>query len=704
MSVATRSRFQKKRSGFGAPSGARRRFRWSRLTLITVTVCITLSVVAFFGTRARDRAQRAVEFEEEAIQFGVAGGLRFAMPIEALRSTASFMATVERVDRAKFRAFTEPLLEAFPQLYAIEWMPLVLNENREAHEAAAHEDGFSFYRISERTATGELLPSPERDFYLPLFYMEPPSELALGMDAIATAHGAEVPQRAYHTGEFAASGSFQLVEDAEGIQSLVVYAPVRDIPIVPYTDPVPNPDPFLGLAAIILRIEPTVQLAREIAGDDQLDIAFIDETDTNAVELIYASSESMSERALDPGVRRARIHGPRAPVLWSRDFDFADRNWRVIVAPAPDSDWEHSSVPWIVLVVGLLLAVVITYGVGLLETIFRLRQQVDKALELGQYTLGRKLGEGGMGVVYEAQHKMLARPAAIKLIRPENLANSTLASAKLSTVLGRFESEARATARLQSPHTISIYDYGRTDRGEFYYVMELLIGVDFESLVVRFGPVNPARVVMLLRQACHSLAEAHQEGMVHRDIKPANLYTCRKGLELDFVKILDFGLVKEQQEGGSGQTIEGTIIGTPAYMAPEMVMAKPDIDGRADLYALGCVAYWMLCGQMVFEGETAMGIAAKHVSEDPTPPSKRTETPIPPELERIVLQCLEKKADDRPADAMVLDRMLRDTGLGLEWDEERAARWWETHLPVQAVKASATAPMASPAQRTVIID
>jgi serine/threonine-protein kinase len=348
--------------------------------------------------------------------------------------------------------------------------------------------------------------------------------------------------------------------------------------------------------------------------------------------------------------------------------------------------------------------VAITLGVGMLQTIFRLRRQVDAALELGQYTLGRKLGEGGMGVVYEAEHRLLARPAAIKLIRADSSSHDEKARAKHSTMLSRFEAEARATARLQSPHTIGIYDYGRTDRGEFYYVMELLNGIDFESLVVRFGPVDPARTVVLLRQACHSLAEAHTAGMVHRDIKPANLYTCRLGQEYDFVKVLDFGLVKEHRHEESGQTLEGSMVGTPAYMAPEMVMAKPDIDGRADLYALGCVAYWMLCGQMVFEGRSAMGLAAKHVSEEPPPLSERAKTEIPPALERIVMMCLNKKKEDRPDDASTLDRLLRDTGLESGWDEDRAKRWWEQHLAPSEPSAPSTPPAGGGGLLTVILD
>jgi serine/threonine-protein kinase len=281
----------------------------------------------------------------------------------------------------------------------------------------------------------------------------------------------------------------------------------------------------------------------------------------------------------------------------------------------------------------------------------KLGHQVSRARELGSYRLGELLGRGGMGEVYLATHRMLARPAAIKLIRPEALAGEDGTKAQLATA--RFRREAEAAARLKSPHTVQLYDFGVTDEGRLYLVMELLEGLDLDSLVRRDGPVTAARVVHILGQVCESLEEAHDAGLVHRDIKPANIHLGRVGREPDFVKVLDFGLVKSVEGGGEADplaTVAGMTLGTPAYMAPEMVQSET-IDGRADLYSLGCVAYFLLTGQLVFQGDTAIQTMFMHIQQEPVPPSERTENPIPPALERLILTCLAKQPEDRPASA-----------------------------------------------------
>ena len=276
---------------------------------------------------------------------------------------------------------------------------------------------------------------------------------------------------------------------------------------------------------------------------------------------------------------------------------------------------------------------------------------------MGSYRLTELLGRGGMGEVWRAEHRLLARTAAIKLVRPEVLGASNEADVKLA--LRRFEREARATAALNSPHTIRLYDFGTTNDGAFYYVMELLSGRDLESMVREFGPLPAERVVYLLRQVCHSLADAHARGLVHRDIKPANIYVCRMGLDYDFIKVLDFGLVKFR-----GSTADQTLVtgdhpttGTPAYMAPEVILGAADVDRRADVYALGCVAYYLLTGQLVFEADTPMKMLMHHVQTKPEPPSARTELPIPRDLEELVMACLEKDPEKRPPDAEHLYRL-----------------------------------------------
>ena len=314
------------------------------------------------------------------------------------------------------------------------------------------------------------------------------------------------------------------------------------------------------------------------------------------------------------------------------------------------------------------------------RVIYRLGVAVKQARELGSYRLVELLGQGGMGEVWRAEHRLLARPAAVKLIRPEMLGD--VSPERRREVLSRFEREAQATAAMRCPHTVELYDFGVTDDGAFYYVMELLDGLDAETLVQRHGPLPAERVVYLLRQVCHSLGEAHQLGLIHRDIKPANVFVCRYGLELDWVKVLDFGLVKSGPERGPDArlTADGAIGGTPAFMAPEQVLGDRPIDGRTDLYAAGCLAYWLLTGTLVFEGRTAVETMMMHVQAEPVPPSRRSEVAIPEALERAVLACLEKDPDRRPANADALDALLAAIPLDA-WTAARAREWWRAHCP-----------------------
>lgn len=303
----------------------------------------------------------------------------------------------------------------------------------------------------------------------------------------------------------------------------------------------------------------------------------------------------------------------------------------------------------------------------------RLGQQVVKAREMGSYQLNELLGRGGMGEVYKATHRMLARPAAIKLIRPDKIGDA----GNRELAVKRFRREAEAAANLRSPHTVELYDFGVTEDGTFYFVMELLVGMDLESLVRASGPIPPARVIHILRQVCESLEEAHAGGLVHRDIKPANIHIGRLGLRYDFVKVLDFGLVKAVEVESTGHSLEtaaGRTPGTPAYMAPEMAMGEA-VDGRADLYALGCVAYYLLTARLVFDGESPLQVIAKHLQHAPVSPSERMGVTLPPGLERVIMACLAKRPEGRPESARKLAELL--AAIELEpWGDRQAEEWW----------------------------
>ena len=316
----------------------------------------------------------------------------------------------------------------------------------------------------------------------------------------------------------------------------------------------------------------------------------------------------------------------------------------------------------------LLLGVAVVIS----RVVTRLGLQVARERELGSYRLGELLGRGGMGEVYLATHRMLARPAAIKLIRPEAL-GADAAAAELAA--RRFRREAEAAASLRSPHTVELYDFGVTEDQTLYFVMELLEGLNLETLVQRHGPLPANRTIHLLRQVCESLEEAHAAGLVHRDIKPANIHLGRLGLRYDFAKVLDFGLVKSVTGVGEDSlaTAAGITPGTPAYLAPEIARGDP-VDGRADIYAVGCVAYFLLTGELVFEAENALQMVARHLSAEPVPPSIRGSVALPPELDRLVLACLAKQPSARP-DARELGRALAEVPVE-PWTEEDAAAWW----------------------------
>lgn len=316
------------------------------------------------------------------------------------------------------------------------------------------------------------------------------------------------------------------------------------------------------------------------------------------------------------------------------------------------------------------------------KEIFQLGTDVKREREMGSYRLVERIGKGGMGEVWRAEHRMLARPAAVKLINVEALQRDRESA---DNARKRFEREASATAMLRSPHTVELYDYGQSADGTIYYVMELLEGVDLDTLVGRFGPQPPSRVIYLLRQACASLEEAHQRGLLHRDVKPANMFASRLGTSIDFLKVVDFGLAKVQSASGFDDvqlTAAGATTGTPAYMAPELVTGGENVDGRADLYSLGCVAFWLLTGRLVFPSKSAMRMMVSHARDEPPAPSSVSELSIPAALDEVVLRCLAKDPDDRPQSASELAELLDAVECESSWDEEAARPWWDTHLPV----------------------
>jgi serine/threonine-protein kinase len=331
---------------------------------------------------------------------------------------------------------------------------------------------------------------------------------------------------------------------------------------------------------------------------------------------------------------------------------------RIYITPyQPLPPLAHISSSIIVSTVVVLLA-----SIGS-DVLYGLRRKVSEATRLGQYTLDRKIGEGGNGSVYRARHAMLRRPTAIKRIQPEKAGVETL---------DRFEREVQHMSQLTHWNTVAVYDYGRSPDGVFYYAMEYLDGIDLENLVIDFGAQPAGRVISILTQMCAALGEAHRRGVIHRDIKPANVILCERGEVPDVAKVVDFGLAKEIDKN-SGDTKQ--ILGTPAYIAPEAVTDPDTIGPAADLYAVGCVGYFLLTGRRVFEGKTSVDLCVQHVTAVPKPPSTMTTHPIPPALEQIILRCLAKQPSERPEDAATLAKLLRD--VPHTWTDDAATAWWK---------------------------
>ncbi|MBV8486795.1 MAG: serine/threonine protein kinase, partial [Planctomycetaceae bacterium] len=316
------------------------------------------------------------------------------------------------------------------------------------------------------------------------------------------------------------------------------------------------------------------------------------------------------------------------------------------------------------------------------HTINKFRTEAFRARRLNQYRLTRKLGSGGMGEVHLAEHQLLKRPCAIKLIRQ--------GLSQMPRVLARFELEVRATARLSHWNTVEVFDYGRTEDGTFYYVMEYLPGLSLQELVDRHGPLPASRIIYLLAPACDALREAHEAGLIHRDLKPPNIFAAYRGARYDVAKLLDFGLVKPTKEDSPILTREGTVTGSPLYMAPEQITRSGPPDARTDIYAMGAIAYFLLCGRPPFLGSDSMAVMVAHARDPVLPPSQHR-AGVPADLEQIIMRCLAKDPDERFQNAAELARALLSCADAGGWSAEQAEAWWKEHEPQACASPIASA-------------
>jgi serine/threonine protein kinase len=496
-----------------------------------------------------------------------------------------------------------------------------------------------------------------------------------------------------------------------GVPTMFIFAPVRD-------------DSFQVVAALALRIRPEkeftriVQLGRmgasgETYAFDKTGLLVSNSRFDDEMKLLGLLPDHKNTRSLlnlhlrDPGGNvtagyRPKVHREELPLTklateatagkTGYDVD-GYRDYRGVsslgawtwlpkyqIALACEIDAGEAYRPLMILrwtffslfaLLGLCSAAIFVFSV----IVARMQREAQKAAidskKLGQYRLEKKLGAGGMGIVYKGYHAILRRPTAIKLLSVDKVNESSIE---------RFEREVQITCQLNHPNTVAIYDYGRTDEGVFYYAMEFLDGIDLQNLVDKYGPQSEARVIHILRQICGSLYEAHSLGLVHRDIKPANIMLNRRGAEPDIVKVLDFGLVKAIDEGKQASlTASGGLTGTPLYMSPEAIQTPQAVDARSDLYAVGAVGYFLLTGKPVFEAAGIVELCQQHITKLPDSPSQRLGKPISKELESALMACLEKTRAKRPQTARDLTLLLARCAAASAWSIEEADAWWGRH-------------------------
>ncbi len=616
------------------------------LSLIaSLACCVTWATLA--ARRAREESWH--DFEERSRIAAAQVEQSFRAPLEALYGIHALGAAWPDVDQRRFELFAQRLMERYPSLAALELFDVVRGEDRadfERHVSSQMGRPFSF---QEPASSGppRMLPSPPRPRHVVLTRLLPFHAELHGLDIMFD------PLRQGQIAAAAAAGTplvtskFRLVEDPEGVFSVAVYAPLYADSEVPATAP-ERERQLRGFAIALYRLGSLMNMALSGTTLDASRVALID------------LDQTLSKRdALLFGTREAA--GP-GDFQFRHEIHFAGRAWALETSRAPP-DALAAATPS--LLVGGIGSALLSVLVGLWVTLRRSRERFQALEALGPYTLLREIGGGGMGRVFEARHQLLRRRAAIKVIGRENASEEQLR---------RFDLEAKITSELCHPNTVVVFDYGRTRHGDFYYAMEYVNGVDLERLVHSYGRQPPARVRHLLVQVCGALAEAHGLGLVHRDIKPGNLMVGVNGGIFDFVKVLDFGLVRVTRGVEAGQSGPGVLLGTPRYMAPE-AFASSHSGPRSDLYALGCVAYFLLSGKVPFSAKTDAGVAALHLTQAPAPLSDQGIEGLTPAFERLVLRLLAKSPDDRYASAALLMRALSELELPA-WTQADAASFW----------------------------
>jgi CHASE1-domain containing sensor protein/tRNA A-37 threonylcarbamoyl transferase component Bud32 len=661
------------------------------LGLLVAGVAGTLAAAEYVHIQQENQAHAAFDYRAEQVSGVLSRGLsattEVLLALPPLFETAQPGATPSR---EAFHRFVAPGLARHPGIAMIEWAPVVDEADRARFEGEQTVNGVA-YRIRD-LVDGKPTPAPTRSAYTPLQFIEPLSMPALGHDlralrrgegAAATTDESETPAtRAVTTGLLTVSARFTLLEDDPSVASVSAYAPAyRDLDHVRPQSAEQRKKALIGVAVAVFRLRPVVETI--LAGEDLrgLSLTLRDDNQPRGKRTLITTS------ALPPAIAKAR------PFVHTRAFAFGDRTYAAQIDGDPQAFATGHAARWIV-ALGLLLTLGLSAAAFVGREMTRLRASAKLAAKLGMYVLERRLGAGAMGVVYLGRHALLRRPTAIKVLPTNGVDRAAVE---------RFELEVRVTSQLTHPNTIAVYDYGRSPRGIFYYAMEFLDGPDLQDLVATTGRMPAARVVHVLRGVAGSLAEAHAAGLVHRDVKPANVVLCRRGNVADFVKVLDFGLVRsietvpDKSEGAAG---------TPLYMAPEALTAPDHIRPSVDIYAVGAVGYFLLTGRPPIEAVDLSQLFAKVLTVVPDPPSLWTSTEVPAALEQLLLRCLEKDPAKRPVsmDELLAELDRCELAIG-RWRQADAQAFWATsgRALLEARRAVTEAP-ADAAAATLIME
>lgn len=572
-------------------------------------------------------------------------------PLEVARSTASFFEASETVSEKSFARFAAPSLARYRMISSLQWAPVVLQSERPLFEQGGATASPLLREIVVPDGSGWTV-APPAAFHMPVAFALPVGSQHVGFDLAADPDRRGRLEQAAATAVPLASGRTRMLTESDGSWSVTVYQAA-------YQPPDGKAEgargPLKGMVVATVRIRDLTEQILRSFNLGGMTIAIYDATEDERSLLFSSSPDHLAQVLSNTHVENV--------------IDFGQRRWSVEIAPKlrPAPAW-YESVDLIVGLATTILVTLLTLGLGVLVYLLR---EADEARRLGKYTLMGVIGRGGMGVVYRARHALLRRETAVKVLKTETDDREALA---------RFEREVNLTSRLTHPNTVAIYDYGRTRAGEFYYVMELIHGLSLEAVVRLHGPQPPARVVHVMRQVAGSLWEAHLAGLVHRDVKPENIMLSCRGQIADFAKVLDFGLSMDNRTSDPRITQGDVVVGTPLYMSPEQ-LRRQQLDGRADIYSLAAVGYFLLTGTDVFSGGSAFDIGMKHLETLPEPPSQRLGYPVPWPLEQLIMRCLSKDPDERFGDAGELLRALETLALADPWSPSEALEWWQEFHP-----------------------